>query len=146
MKDEQLQDFMLKLIINEKIAIYKNEAEGLRDPITLAHLLCRVDYLELDDKELKVSKFKNIIEDKDYKMYDCEKLVPKSEITKNEEDTFTLTKKKYKGAKVWNVSNQLGIHTTYENQKEAFKLCEEINEKVILLSVGNPNLVTIIFT
>lgn len=131
MKDEQLQDFMNKLEVNEKVAIYKNEQEGLMYPITLAHLLCRVDYLELDEKELKVSKFKNIIEDKDYKMQDCEKLIPKNEITKKEEDTFTLTKKSYKGAKVWNVSNQLGIHTTYENQEDAFKLCEEINKKVL---------------
>ena len=73
----------------------------------------------------------NIIEDKEYKMYDCEKLVPKSEITKKEEDYYTMTKKTYKGAKVWNVSNQLGIHTTYENQEDAFTLCEEINKEVL---------------
>lgn len=131
MKDELLQDFMNKLEINEKVAIYRNKENGLMYPITLAHLLCRVDYLELDEKEIKVSKFKNIITDKEYKMQDCEKLIPKSEITKKEEDYFTMTKKKYKGAKVWNVSNQLGIHTTYENQEDAFTLCEEINKKVL---------------
>jgi len=131
MKDELLQDFMNKLEINEKVAIYRNKEKGLMYPITLAHLLCRVDYLELDEKEINVSKFKNIITDKEYKMQDCEKLIPKSEITKKEEDYFTMTKKKYKGAKVWNVSNQLGIHTTYENQEDAFTLCEEINEKVL---------------
>ena len=131
MKDELLQDFMNKLEINEKVAIYRNKENGLMYPITLAHLLCRVDYLELDEKEINVSKFKNIITDKEYKMQDCEKLIPKSEITKKEEDYFTMTKKKYKGAKVWNVSNQLGIHTTYENQEDAFTLCEEINEKVL---------------
>lgn len=130
MKDELLQDFMNKLEINDKYATYKNEKEGLMYPITITHLLCRVDYLELDEKEIKVSKFKNIITDKEYKLVDCEKLVPKSEITKKEEDTFTMTTKKYKGAKVWNVSNQLGIHTTYENQEDAFALCEEINKKV----------------
>lgn len=130
MKDELLQDFMEQVAFYEKFAIYKNEKEGLMYPITTAHLLARVDYLELDDKELKVSKFKNIITDKEYKMQDCEKLVPKSDITKDEKDAFTMTKKQYKGAKVWNVSNQLGIHTTYENQEEAFKLCEEINKKV----------------
>lgn len=131
MKDELLQDFMNKLEINEKVAIYRNKEKGLMYPITLAHLLCRVDYLELDEKEINVSKFKNIITDKEYKMQDCEKLIPKSEITKKEEDYFTMTKKKYKGAKVWNVSNQLGIHTTYENQEDAFTLCEEINNKVL---------------
>ena len=136
MKTEQLQDFMNKLEVNEKIAIYKNEESGLMYPITLAHLLCRVDYLELESckkpaGELEKAKFKNIIEDKDYQLHDCEKLVPKSEITKKEEDFFTMTKKTYKGAKVWNVSNQLGIHTTYENQEDAFTLCEEINKKVL---------------
>lgn len=131
MKDELLQDFMNKLEITEKVAIYRNKEKGLMYPITLAHLLCRVDYLELDEKEINVSKFKNIITDKEYKMQDCEKLIPKSEITKKEEDYFTMTKKKYKGAKVWNVSNQLGIHTTYDNQEDAFTLCEEINNKVL---------------
>lgn len=135
MKDELLQDFMKEVAFFEKFAIYKNEEEGLMYPITIAHLLCRVDYLELESckkpaGELEKAKFKNIIEDKDYQLHDCEKLVPKSEITKKEEDFFTMTKKKYKGAKVWNVSNQLGIHTTYENQEEAFKLCEEINKRV----------------
>lgn len=135
MKDETLQDFMEQVAFFEKYAIYRNEEKGLMYPITLAHLLCRVDYLELESckkpaGELEKAKFKNIIEDKDYQLYDCEKLVPKSEITKKEEDFFTMTKKKYKGAKVWNVSNQLGIHTTYENQEDAFKLCEEINKKV----------------
>lgn len=135
MKNELLQDFMEKVAFFEKFAIYRNEEEGLMYPITIAHLLCRVDYLELESckkpaGELEKAKFKNIIEDKDYQLHDCEKLVPKSEITKKEEDFFTMTKKKYKGAKVWNVSNQLGIHTTYENQEEAFKLCEEINKRV----------------
>lgn len=135
MKDETLQDFMEQVAFFEKYAIYRNEEKGLMYPITLAHLLCRVDYLELESckkpaGELEKAKFKNIIEDKDYQLYDCEKLVPKSEITKKEEDFFTMTKKKYKGAKVWNVSNQLGIHTTYENQEDAFKLCDEINKKV----------------
>ena len=125
MKDELLQDFMEQVAFFEKYAIYRNEEKGLMYPITLAHLLCRVDYLELESckkpaGELEKAKFKNIIEDKDYQLYDCEKLVPKSEITKKEEDFFTMTKKKYKGAKVWNVSNQLGIHTTYENQEDAY--------------------------
>lgn len=131
MKDETLQNFMSKVEMNEKLAVYKNKEKGLMYPITIAHLLCRVDYLELDTKELKVSKFKNIIEDKDYKLVDCEKLVPKSDITKKEEDAFTLTKKTYKGSKIYNVSNQLGIHTTYENVEDAFNLCEEINKKVL---------------
>lgn len=64
-------------------------------------------------------------------MYDCTKIVPKYSITKIEADKFTLTDKKVKATHIWNVSNQAGIHTTFENKEEAFKLCEEINNKVL---------------
>ena len=64
-------------------------------------------------------------------MFDCEKIVPKYEVTKIEADKFTLTTKKVKATHIWNVSNQLGIHATFENKDDAFKLCEEINKKVM---------------
>ena len=37
------------------------------------------------------------IDNKEYKMYDCVKPVPKYQITKNEKDKFTITDMKYKG-------------------------------------------------
>ena len=132
MKNENLLEFMNKVDIKcKEIAIYINTKKGLSYPLSLAHLLCRVDYLELGKEELAKAKFEEKIENRDYQMYDCEKLVPKSDITKNKEDAFTWTKKTYKGTHIWNVSNQVGIHTTFENQEEAFKLCEEINNKII---------------
>lgn len=132
MKDERLKEFMENVDIKcKEVAIYTNKEKGLCYPLTLGHLLCRIDYLELGKEELIKAKFEQKIEDKDYKMYDCEKLVPKSDITKRKEDMFTLTKKTFKGAKLYNVSNQLGIHTTLEDKKDAFKLCEEINNKII---------------
>ena len=99
--------------------------------MSTTQLLCRVDYLELGKEELQKAKFEQKIDDKDYKMYDCKKVVPKSDITKNKEDMFTLTDKKYKGTHIYNVSNQVGIHTSLEDKKEAFKLCEEINNKIL---------------
>lgn len=132
MKDERLKEFMENVDIKcKEVAIYTNKEKGLSYPLTLGHLLCRIDYLELGKEELIKAKFEQKIEDKDYKMYDCEKLVPKSDITKRKEDMFTLTKKTFKGAKLYNVSNQLGIHTTLEDKEDAFKLCEEINNKLI---------------
>lgn len=132
MKDERLKEFMENVDIKcKEVAIYTNKEKGLCYPLTLGHLLCRIDYLELGKEELIKAKFEQKIEDKDYKMYDCEKLVPKSDITKRKEDIFTLTKKTFKGAKLYNVSNQLGIHTTLEDKEDAFKLCEEINNKII---------------
>lgn len=134
MKDESLLEFMNNVDIKcKEIAIYKNEEKGLSYPLSIAHLLCRVDYLELAKEELAKAKFEEKIDNKEYKMYDCEKLVPKSDITKNKEDMYTITTKKYKGTHIWNVSNQVGIHTTFEDKEEAFKLCEEINNKIVQL-------------
>ena len=87
MKDERLKEFMENVDIKcKEVAIYTNKEKGLCYPLTLGHLLCRIDYLELGKEELIKAKFEQKIEDKDYKMYDCEKLVPKSDITKRKED------------------------------------------------------------
>jgi len=132
MKDENLQEFMSKVKIHNKdIAVYTNEEKGVQYPLGVASLLARVDYLELTKGEIEKAKFEQQIDKKEYKLYDCTRVVSKYEITKVEADRFVLTDKKVKATHIWNVSNQLGIHTTLEDKEEAFKLCNEINEKVI---------------
>ena len=87
---ENLNSFLSNIeIINDKVSIYKNE-EGLIYPLNTVQLLCRVDFLELDKQSLEKAKFEQKIEDKEYKMYDCEKMVPKSDITKNKEVSVDL--------------------------------------------------------
>ena len=136
MIEETLQEFMEHVDIkNKNVAIYKNKDKGIMYPLGLTHLLCRVDYLELTKEELKKAQFEQKIDKGDYKFYDCEKLVSKYDITKIEADKFTITTKKVKATHIWNVTNQAGIHTTFENQEDAFKLCEEINEKVYELMI-----------
>lgn len=132
MKDENLQEFMSKIKIHNKdIAVYTNEEKGVQYPLGVASLLARVDYLELTKGEIEKAKFEQQIDKKEYKLYDCTRVVSKYEITKVEADRFVLTDKQVKATHIWNVSNQLGIHTTLEDKEEAFKLCNEINEKVI---------------
>ena len=131
MKKENLQEFMEKItIICKELAEYKNEETGLLYPISIATLLTRVDYLELTKEELDKAKFEEKVQKKEYQMYDCERIVPKYEITKLEADKFTLTNKKIKATHIYNVSNQVGIVSSFEDKEEAFKLCNEINEKV----------------
>lgn len=131
MIEQNLNQFMECIDIKSKeVSIYKNEEKGLMYPVGTTSLLCRVDYLELADKELEKYKFEQKIDNKEYKMYDCERIVPKYEITKIEADKYTLTTKKIKATHIYNVSNNLGIHTTLEDKDEAFKLCEEINNKI----------------
>ena len=132
MIDENLTGYMEKVEIKGKdISIYTNEEKGLMYPLGTASLLARVDYLELTKEELEKAKFEQKVDKAEYKMYDCEKVVPKYEITKIEADKFTLTTKKVKATHIWNVTNQLGIHQTFEDQESAFKLCKEINERVM---------------
>ena len=132
MKSETLQEFMSKVeIMNKDIAIYTNEEKGVKYPLSLASLLTRIDYLELTKEEVEKAKFEQQIEKKDYKMYDCTKIVSKYELTKIDADRFVLTDKKVKATHIWNVTNQIGIHATFEDKKEAFRLCTEINDKVL---------------
>lgn len=131
MIEQNLNEFMECIDIKSKeISIYKNEEKGLMYPVGTPSLLCRVDYLELTKEELEKAKFEQKVDNKEYKMYDCERIVPKYEITKIEADKNTLTTKKIKATHIYNVSNQLRIHTTVEDKDEAFKLCEEINNKI----------------
>ena len=132
MIEETLNEYMEKVEIgNKDVSIYRNTEKGLMYPLGTASLLARVDYLELTKEELEKAKFEQKVDKKEYKMYDCEKIVPKYEITKIEADKYVLTTKKVKATHIYNVSNQLGIHSTFENQEEAFKLCDEINKKVM---------------
>ena len=131
MIEESLKEFMENVDIkNKHVAIYSNKEKGLSYPLTLSHLLCRVDYLELTKEELAKAKFEQKVDNKDYEMFKCQKVVPKYEITKIEADKNKLTNKEVQATHIWNVSNQVGIHTTFEDKEEAFKLCEEINNSI----------------
>lgn len=131
MIEEKIEEFMSKVtIINKEISQYKNDEKGLIYPLSTAQLLTRVDYLELTKDELQKAKFEMKVDKKEYKMYDCTRLVPKYSITKVEADKYTITDKKVKATHIWNVTNQAGIHTTFEDKEEAFKLCESINNKI----------------
>ena len=131
MIEERLEEFMKRVDVkSNKLSEYTNQEKGLKYPFNTPQLLCRVDKLELDTKELESAKFKNQIEKKEYKTVDIIKHVPKSDITKDKKDMFTITDKKTKGVILYNVSNQLGIHNTYESVEEAFNLCDEINNNV----------------
>ena len=131
MIEERLEEYMEKVEIKSKeLSQYYDEKKGLLYPLPTASLLCRVDYLELTKEELEKAKFELQVEKKEYKMYDCTKIVPKYEITKVEADKNKLIDKQVKATHIWNVKNQTGIFTTFENKEEAVKLAKEINDKV----------------
>ena len=125
-----LTEYMKKIELGKQVCFYKDEEKGLIYPLTPQHLLVRIDYLELDKGEVAKQKFEQKIDQKEYKMYDCVKPTSKYNLTKNKEDMYVITDMKYKGTHIWNVSNQIGIHETFENKEDAIKLCDEINSKI----------------
>ena len=127
---ETLTEYMKKIELGKNICFYKDKEKGIQYPLTPQHLLARVDYLELDKGELEKYKFDQKIDKKDYTMHDCVKQVPKYNLTKNKEDMYVITDMKFKGTHIWNVSNQVSIHETFENKEDANKLCNSINEQI----------------
>ena len=135
MKNERLEEFMSKIrYVNDKICFYEGECKY---PLTPAHLLVRVDKIEAStEKNNGISEydkllFENKIEKLDYKEITKKVLTPKNEITGNKKDQFTIVGEDKPAVEIWNVSNQVGIFSSFTDEKEANELYNKINNEVI---------------
>ena len=127
----KLDEFMEKVeILGKEFSIYKDEEKGVSFPLNTVHLLTRVDMLELTKEEYQVAKFQKKIDDLDYEITNVKRAVPKNEITKKDEDKYTITEKEVAVRKIWNVSNTAGAFKSFINKDDAMKKSKEINEKV----------------
>lgn len=117
-------------VFNKEFSEYEDKGKGVKFPFNTVNLLTRVDLLELTKEEYQVAKFQQKIEDLDYKIENIKRAVPKNEITKKDEDKFTITEKEVAVRKVWNVSNTLGAFKSFTNKEDALKLSKEINDKI----------------
>lgn len=117
-------------VFNKEFSEYEDKKKGVKFPFNTVNLLTRVDLLELTKEEYQVAKFQQKIEDLDYKIENIKRAVPKNEITKKDEDKFTITEKEVAVRKVWNVSNTLGAFKSFTNKEDALKLSKEINDKI----------------
>ena len=117
-------------VFNKEFSEYEDKEKGVKFPFNTVNLLTRVDLLELSKEEYQVAKFQQKIEDLDYKIENIKRAVPKNEITKKDEDKFTITEKEVAVRKVWNVSNTLGAFKSFTNKEDALKLSKEINDKI----------------
>ncbi len=130
--ETNLINFMEKVqILNKDLAIYKDIEKGIIFPLNTVHLLARLDYLELDKQEYTISKFQKKIEDLKYEIINIKRPVPKNEITKKDEDKYTIVEKEVAVRQVWNVSNSAGAYKSFTNKEEAIEYANEINEKIL---------------
>lgn len=127
----KLDEFMKNVeILGKEFSMYVDDEKGVSFPLNTVHLLTRVDMLELTKEEYQVAKFQKKIDDLDYKIENIKKAVPKNEITKKDEDKYTITEKEVAVRKIWNVSNTAGAFKSFTNKDDALKVSKEINEKV----------------
>lgn len=127
----KLDEFMEKVeILGKEFSIYTDEEKGVSFPLNTVHLLTRVDMLELTKEEYTSAKFQKKIDDLDYEITNVKRAVPKNEITKKDEDKYTITEKEVAVRKVWNVSNTAGAFKSFTNKDDALKASKEINTKV----------------
>lgn len=117
-------------VINKDLSKYEDN-KGNMFILNTINLLARVDYMELTKEEYKVAKFQQKIEDLDYSTTNIKRVVSKNEITKKEEDKYTLVDKEVSVRQIWNVSNPYGVFKSYTNKEEAVKYAKEVNEKIL---------------
>ena len=133
MKQENLKEFMKRVkIINKEIAEYENEETGSYFMIPTSYLWSRVDYLELTNEELKKAIFNQEVDKTDlkYNYIESTRPAPKNEITKNDNDKYTIIDAKVQVNQIWLVSNGLKYKQTFNNKEEALKLANEVNEEL----------------
>ena len=131
MQDNILEFNKKTRIINKDYSIYEDEEKGIIFALNTVNCLARVDYLELSKEEYEKSKFEKKIDDIDYNIVEVDRPQSKYFITKKEEDKYTIVDSKVKVRQVWNVSNQIGIHKSFNNKEEAMELAKDINTRIL---------------
>ena len=127
----KLDEFMEKVeILGKEFSIYTDEEKGVSFPLNTVHLLTRVDMLELTKEEYTSAKFQKKIDDLDYEITNVKRAVPKNEITKKDEDKYTITEKEVAVRKIWNVSNTAGAFKSFIDKEEAMGYSKKINKEV----------------
>lgn len=117
-------------VINKDLSTYFDD-KGNYFVFNTINAIAKVEYLELTKEEYNVAKFQQKIEDLDYKVINVKKAVPKNEITKKDEDKYTITEKEVAVRQVWNVSNPYGAIKSFTNKEDAINLANDINDKIL---------------
>lgn len=129
---ENLTEYMKKIkIIDKNISEYEDTEKGVKYILPTPHLLARVDYLELTDTEFNKAKFEQKVDNLEYNTKMIDRPKSKYEVTKKEEDRYTIINSKVKVHEIWNVSNGLGFKQSFDNKADAMNLYVEINTPIV---------------
>ena len=115
--------------INKDISEY-SDAKGNRFIFNTINAIVRVDYLELTKEEYQSALFQQKIQENEYNIINIKKPVPKNEITKKDEDKFTIVEKEVAVRQIWNVSNPYGAFKSFNDKNDALKFANKINDNI----------------
>ena len=117
--------------INDRIAFYRDD-EGNMIPLRPSDLLVAVQYVTLNKQDYERAVFEQLIpKDIICNEIEIDKIVPKSDITKNPKDQTTLTTIKQKAKEVWIVIGGMGLKKAYNTKEQANEVADRINQKIL---------------
>lgn len=117
--------------VTKEIAKYEDN-KGNYTLISVAQLLCNIEYMELDEIMYKKALFEKIIEkDVEYNKIKTTKVVDKSTITGNKKDQGTLVDNEVEVSQVWVVKNGIGLAKAYDEKVRALQVVNELNDKYL---------------
>ena len=127
---KDLEEFNKNVMMkNKDLSVYE-DSKGFYYVIGTAQLLCSVEYLELEEPQLKQLRFNQEIDKLDYHKITVKKTKVKSDITHKEKDKNTLIDADVEVSQVWVVKNQLKISKSFTEKAEALQFAKEVNNKV----------------
>ena len=128
--NKDLKEFMNNLTIGKERTKYQDEKGNIMTFRT-SELYPSCAYLTLTETEYNNALFNGTIKKDDYNKTKIMRPVPKNTITGKEKDKDTIVDQEVEAFEIWVVANQFGYTTSFNNQYEAVKLVEDIEEKLI---------------
>ena len=117
---KDLAEFMKNItMVNKDLSTYE-DSKGFYYVIGTAQLLCGVEYLELEEPQLKQLIFNQEIDKLNYHKITTKKTKIKSDITHKEKDNNTLIE----------TDVELKINKSFTEKAESLQFAKEVNKEV----------------
>lgn len=126
------------ILFNDKISKLTKEIVKYEDEkgnlllIPTGNLMCKVEYLELDEIGMKKALYENIVDKNEtYNKIKVNRIIDKSSKTGNRKDAGILIDSEVEVSQVWVVTNGLGINKSFKDKEKALNLAMTLNNKYL---------------
>lgn len=126
------------ILFNDKISKVTKEIVKYEDEkgnlllIPTGNLMCKVEYLELDEIGMKKALYENIVDKNEtYNKIKVNRIIDKSSKTGNRKDAGILIDSEVEVSQVWIVTNGLGINKSFKDKEKALNLAMTLNNKYL---------------